>query len=151
MGCTCCSSRCCSAARYCPLQLLVYKHFYSKNRFTKITYGIQEQCSRAPMPFLTVSNYTEPEFLNLIQRTNSAKLCSLAGRYDNPIPTQFLASIDCLKIPALYSLQSVGCNRTFYSLFPLWLLGQNGLIFNTKRNTPPPPTHHTSCQKIFEI
>jgi hypothetical protein len=25
---------------------------------------------------------------------------SLAGLYDNPIPTRFLAPIDCLKIPA---------------------------------------------------
>ncbi len=33
---------------------------------------------------------------------NSASLCSLAGWYDNPISTQFLAPIDCLKIPALY-------------------------------------------------
>jgi hypothetical protein len=32
---------------------------------------------------------------------NSASLCSLAGLYDNPIPTRFLAPIDCLKIPAL--------------------------------------------------
>jgi hypothetical protein len=32
---------------------------------------------------------------------NSACLCSLAGRYDNPIPTRFLAPIDFLKIPAL--------------------------------------------------
>jgi hypothetical protein len=32
---------------------------------------------------------------------NSASLCSLAGRYDNPMPTQFLAPIDCLKIPAV--------------------------------------------------
>jgi hypothetical protein len=31
---------------------------------------------------------------------NSASLCSLAGRYDNPIPTP----IDCLKIPALLTL-----------------------------------------------
>ncbi len=31
---------------------------------------------------------------------NSASLCSLAGRYDNPIPPRFLAPIDCLKIPA---------------------------------------------------
>jgi hypothetical protein len=31
---------------------------------------------------------------------NSASLCSLAGRYDNPIPIRFLAPIDCLKIPA---------------------------------------------------
>ncbi len=27
--------------------------------------------------------------------------CVLAGRYNNPIPTRFLAPIDCLKIPAL--------------------------------------------------
>jgi hypothetical protein len=32
---------------------------------------------------------------------NSASLCSLAGRYDNPFPTRFLAPIDCLKILAL--------------------------------------------------
>jgi hypothetical protein len=31
---------------------------------------------------------------------NSASLCSLAGQYNNPIPPQFLAPIDCLKIPA---------------------------------------------------
>ncbi len=49
----------------------------------------------------------EPVFLNVhgaqesIPRMNSASLCSLAVRYDNPIPTRFLAPIDCLKIPAL--------------------------------------------------
>ncbi len=32
---------------------------------------------------------------------NSASLCTLAGRYDNPIPTPFLAPIDSFKIPAL--------------------------------------------------
>jgi hypothetical protein len=31
---------------------------------------------------------------------NSASLFSLAGRYDNSIPTWFLAPIDFLKIPA---------------------------------------------------
>jgi hypothetical protein len=50
---------------------------------------------------------TEPVFLNVyvaresIPRKNSASLCSLAGRYDNPIPTQCLAPTDFLKIPAL--------------------------------------------------
>ncbi len=34
---------------------------------------------------------------------NSASLCSLTGRHKNPIPTRFLAPIDYLKIPALYS------------------------------------------------
>ncbi len=31
----------------------------------------------------------------------SASLCSLVGRYDNPIPTRFLSPLDCLKIPSL--------------------------------------------------
>jgi hypothetical protein len=50
---------------------------------------------------------TEPVFLNvygaqeLIPRDQIRHLCSLAGRYDNPISTRFfLAPIDCLKIPA---------------------------------------------------
>ncbi len=38
---------------------------------------------------------------NRFQGMNSASLCSLAGRYDNPIPTRCLAPIYCLKIPAL--------------------------------------------------
>jgi hypothetical protein len=33
---------------------------------------------------------------------NSASLCSMAARYDNPIPTRCLAPIDFLKIPALH-------------------------------------------------
>jgi hypothetical protein len=37
---------------------------------------------------------------NRFQGINSASLCSLAGRYDIPIPTRFLVPIDCLKIPA---------------------------------------------------
>jgi hypothetical protein len=50
--------------------------------------------------------YSEPVFLtfmeprNRFQGINSTSLCSLPGRYDNPIPTRFLAPIDCLKIPA---------------------------------------------------
>jgi hypothetical protein len=43
--------------------------------------------------------FLEPR--NRFQGMNSASLCSLAGLYDNPIPTRFLAPIDCLKIPAL--------------------------------------------------
>ncbi len=37
---------------------------------------------------------------NRFQALNSASLCSLAGRYDNPIPPQFLFPIDSLIIPA---------------------------------------------------
>jgi hypothetical protein len=48
------------------------------------------------------SKAPEPVFLNvygaeeLLQGTNSASLCSLADRYDNPIPARFLAPIDFL-------------------------------------------------------
>jgi hypothetical protein len=45
------------------------------------------------------------------QGMNSASLCSLAGRYENPIPPRCLAPIDFLKIPALSNmliLQSLG-------------------------------------------
>ncbi len=39
--------------------------------------------------------------MNRCQGTNSARMCSLAGRYENSIPSRFLAPIDCIKIPAL--------------------------------------------------
>ncbi len=38
---------------------------------------------------------------NWLQGMNSASLCSLAGRYENPIPPRCLAPINFLKIPAL--------------------------------------------------
>ena len=53
-----------------------------------------------------VNKIAEPVFLNvygapeLVPGMNSASLCSLAGRYDKPIPPRFLAPIDFLKIPA---------------------------------------------------
>ncbi len=40
------------------------------------------------------------ELRNRFQGMNSASLCSLAGRYDNPLPPRFLALIASLKIPA---------------------------------------------------
>ncbi len=42
--------------------------------------------------------FQEPR--NRFQGINSASLCSLAGRYDNPLLTRLIAPIDCLKIPA---------------------------------------------------
>jgi hypothetical protein len=39
---------------------------------------------------------------NRFLRIYSASLYSLAVRYDTPIPTRFLAPIDCSKIPAQY-------------------------------------------------
>jgi hypothetical protein len=50
---------------------------------------------------LSPNFYTFMKPRNRVQGMNSASLCSLAGRYNNPIPSWFLAPIDCLKIPAL--------------------------------------------------
>ncbi len=52
---------------------------------------------------LSPESRAEPVFLNVYgaqESINSASLCNLAGRYDNPIPTRCLAPIDCLKITA---------------------------------------------------
>jgi hypothetical protein len=44
--------------------------------------------------------YQSPNFLLLRSPgIDSASLCSLASRYDNPISTRFLAPMDCSKIP----------------------------------------------------
>ncbi len=45
---------------------------------------------------LYFQTFMEPR--NRFQGMNSSSLCSLAGRYDNPILTWFLAPIDFLKI-----------------------------------------------------
>ncbi len=44
---------------------------------------------------------------NQFQGIDSASLCSLAGRNDNPIPSRFLALIDCSKIPAQISVENL--------------------------------------------
>ncbi len=52
-----------------------------------------------------------------------------SGRYDNPIPTRFLAPLDCLKIPALsklYNPHSRTCILFFFEGFLMsWLLTWN--------------------------
>ncbi len=54
------------------------------------------------------SNFSVVPNVGLLQRQSpgidSASLCSLEGRYDNPIFTRFLAPIDCSKMPALLSV-----------------------------------------------
>ncbi len=49
---------------------------------------------------LTEYQFTPPPLTVRSPEIDSASLCSLTGRYDNPILTRFLAHIDCLKIPA---------------------------------------------------
>jgi hypothetical protein len=51
--------------------------------------------------FVVMDSYRDGIFKFLrSQGIDSASLCSLAGRYDNPIPTRFLAPIDYSKFPA---------------------------------------------------
>ncbi len=85
----------------------------------------------------------EPVFINVygvqesIPRNEFRQPCSLAGRYDNPIPTRFLAPIDCLKIPAP-NTGSNGANSFSFlsslSLLPpshhgrVWLLPVDSLL-----------------------
>ncbi len=52
------------------------------------------------------SNFMGPG--NRFQGMNSASLCSLAGRYDNPIPPRCLAPIDCLLFKHSSSVRGVG-------------------------------------------
>ncbi len=67
---------------------------------------------------------TEPVFLtcmgprNRFQGTNSASLCSLAGRYDNPLPPRFLAPIASLKTPAQVFFSS------YFHFYWISVLGQ---------------------------
>ncbi len=58
--------------------------------------SLRERLPVTPLDFRFYTNQPKNRF----QGTNSARLCSLASRYNNPIPTRFLAPIDCLKIPA---------------------------------------------------
>jgi hypothetical protein len=66
-----------------------------------------------------LASQPEPVFLNVYRapeliRKNEFRqptVCSRAGRYDNPIPPQFLAPIDFLKIPALASLAAYSACR----------------------------------------
>jgi hypothetical protein len=57
------------------------------------------------IPEPEILSFKEPR--NRFHGMNSASLFSLAGRYDSHIPTRFQAPIDCLKIPAMFSLKGL--------------------------------------------
>jgi hypothetical protein len=96
------------------LETYLYFDIYTKDKTDDFDFSFA--FSVCYFPF--AQHYTEPEYftfkdprdgiLKLLRspriysiRNHSARMCSLAGRYDNPIPTRFLAPNDCLKIPAL--------------------------------------------------
>ncbi len=70
------------------------------NRFSQEEWRILFSVRRKLQRVLSWYFKTFMEPRNRCQGINSASLCSLAGRYDNPIPTRCLAPIDFLKIPA---------------------------------------------------
>ncbi len=69
----------------------------------------------------SVGPETETVFLNFYKSLkiwsagiDAANLCGLAGRCDNPIPTRFLAPMDCSTVPAQYMYMIEAptfCNR----------------------------------------
>ncbi len=62
----------------------------------------------AGVKFSAVVNDTSGNLPLVSTGTNFARLCSLAGRYDNPI--RFLTPIDCLKMPArVHRLSGIEC------------------------------------------
>jgi hypothetical protein len=61
------------------------------------------KCLDKALFFFQSPNFlTYKETKKRFQGINSARLCSLAGRYDNPIPIRFLVPLDCLKIPTQF-------------------------------------------------
>ncbi len=72
---------------------------------------------------------------NRFQGMNSASLCSLAGRYDNPLPPRFLAPIDSLKIPArLKHCTGIQVCPTKHMLVRTILWGGGGGFVDTVQN-----------------
>ncbi len=76
-------------------------------------------CSVSTEPLTVQRRYfkTFKDPRNRLPEINFASLCSLAGRYDNSIPTRFLAPIDCSKIPELFLSRETTSTFFKFSLF----------------------------------
>ncbi len=72
------------------------------------------------------------ESRNRFQRISSASLYNLAGLYDKPISTRFLAPIDCLKIPAQESTAHVWAKE-------YWMIYRGTGFLATYNLAPPHP------------
>ncbi len=79
-------------------------YFRDSNSGVVFQYSMIYQTKGLSAPVLSMNFYTFKKPKNRLQGINSASLCSLAGRYDNPLPTRFLAPVDCLQSPALHFL-----------------------------------------------
>jgi hypothetical protein len=72
---------------------------------------------------------------SILELPKSLQIRILAGRYDNPLPTRFLAPIDCSKIPAQCTLQSLELIKglelmqgLIILLLPLTITGKQYLV-----------------------
>ncbi len=52
-------------------------------------------------------------------------MCSLSGRYDNPVPTQLLAPIDWLKILAQEKVNKVTVKKELVSTISMFWMPKN--------------------------
>ncbi len=87
---------------------------------------------------------------NWFQGMNSASLCSLAGRYDNPIPTRCPAPIDRLKIPILLTQGQ----RVLNDLKRNWLAFSPSYSLASPPPPPPQPAvslSHSSCVSPVDL
>jgi hypothetical protein len=93
--------------------------------------------------------FNEPK--NWLRGINSASLCSLAGRYDNPIPTRFLAPIDCSKILAQYTLEYVARPlEMFETIVFTQLWSKNNVILRAFTPITPEVTDFVSFSPFWE-
>jgi hypothetical protein len=83
------------------LSLLIFLHptipvlsllIFLQPNIPVLSFLIQYSSANHPCSF---SSYIPQKTRNRFKRIDSASLCSLASRYDNPIPTRLLAPIDC--------------------------------------------------------
>jgi hypothetical protein len=80
---------------YKYLKKVIYRKTDYKNLFVVSILKVSDEFRRIRILSPYLITFKEPR--NRFQGMNSASLCSLAGRYDKPIPTRCLAPIDCLK------------------------------------------------------
>jgi hypothetical protein len=73
---------------------------------------------------------------NRFQGMNSASLCSLAGRYDNPIPPRFQPPETLYKIPAQFAVQRTLFRTLFTILFNFNIFFSS---FFAAQHLPPGP------------
>jgi hypothetical protein len=90
---------------------------------------------------------------NRFQGMNSARLCCLAGRYDNTSPTRFLAPIDCLKVSSLGHYQNISREKTrnlyrFIFLFVHFIFRRNPVLYYNGRVFI---AVHTALKVLFKM